>query len=206
MRISESFRLCAAIRSAFNQDVAVRNIVATVDRKWWQTRAADEVVADDDGSGGVTDADGLAHRRLVAAVDDGVVSDAAVAAGSQFDASVPGIEDLAAGDVAFAAADEFDGGAGFCAARTQTLGHKVVQRDVAAVFDALTSEIETSLSKGGPGQFAIPGLCKIVLKDVPAKPKRKGRNPADGSEIWLKPKPASKKLSIRPLKGLKEMI
>jgi hypothetical protein len=45
-----------------------------------------------------------------------------------------------------------------------------------------------------------------VLKDVPAKPKRKGRNPADGSEIWLKPKPASKKLSIRPLKGLKEMI
>ena len=34
----------------------------------------------------------------------------------------------------------------------------------------------------------------------------RGRNPADGSEIWLKPKPASKKLTIRPLKGLKEMI
>ncbi len=79
------------------------------------------------------------------------------------------------------------------------------KKDVAAVFDALTAEIAKSLGKGGAGQFAIPGLCKIVLKDVPAKPKRKGRNPADGQEIWLKPKPASKKLSIRPLKGLKEM-
>lgn len=80
------------------------------------------------------------------------------------------------------------------------------KKDVAAVFDALSDEIAASLAKGGAGQFAIPGLCKIVLKDVPAKPKRKGRNPANGEEIWLKPKPASKKLSIRPLKGLKEMI
>ncbi|MFG0286802.1 MULTISPECIES: HU family DNA-binding protein [Rhodopirellula] len=80
------------------------------------------------------------------------------------------------------------------------------KKDVAAVLDALAAEIEKSLKKGGPGQFAIPGLCKIVLKDVPAKPKRKGRNPANGEEIWLAPKPASKKLTIRPLKGLKEMI
>lgn len=80
------------------------------------------------------------------------------------------------------------------------------KKDVAAVFDALTTEIEKTLSKGGPGQFTIPGLCKIIRKDVPAKPKRKGRNPADGSEIWLDPKPASKKVTIRPLKALKEMI
>jgi nucleoid DNA-binding protein len=80
------------------------------------------------------------------------------------------------------------------------------KKDVAAVFDALTGEIEKAISKNGPGQFSIPGLCKIVRKDVPAKPKRKGRNPADGTEIWLKPKPASKKVVIRPLKGLKEMI
>lgn len=79
------------------------------------------------------------------------------------------------------------------------------KKDVAAVLDALAAEIEKSLKKGGPGQFAIPGLCKIVLKDVPAKPKRKGRNPANGEEIWLAPKPASKKLTIRPLKALKEM-
>lgn len=80
------------------------------------------------------------------------------------------------------------------------------KKDVAAVLDALALEIGKSLKKGGAGQFAIPGLCKIVLKDVPAKPKRKGRNPANGEEIWLAPKPASKKLTIRPLKGLKEMV
>ncbi|MEM9368580.1 MAG: HU family DNA-binding protein [Planctomycetota bacterium] len=80
------------------------------------------------------------------------------------------------------------------------------KKDVAAVLDALAGEIEKALKKGGPGQFAIPGLCKIVIRDVPAKPKRKGRNPATGEEMWYPPKPASKKLSIRPLKGLKEMI
>jgi nucleoid DNA-binding protein len=80
------------------------------------------------------------------------------------------------------------------------------KKDVAAIFDALTVEIGNALSKNGPGQFTIPGLCKIIRRDVPAKPKRKGRNPADGSEIWLEPKPASKKVTIRPLKALKEMI
>jgi len=85
-------------------------------------------------------------------------------------------------------------------------GTELSKKDVAAVFDALFVEIQTQLKKGGAGVFTIPGLCKITLKDVPAKPKRKGRNPADGSEIWLNPKPASKKLSIRPLKALKEIV
>ncbi len=82
----------------------------------------------------------------------------------------------------------------------------LTKKEVGDVFDALSDQIASSLKKGGPGMFTIPGLCKVTLKDVPAKPKRKGRNPADGSEIWLNPKPASKKLTIRPLKGLKEMI
>ena len=85
-------------------------------------------------------------------------------------------------------------------------GTELPKKDVAAVFDGLFTEIEKQLKKSGAGQFTIPGLCKITLKDVPAKPKRKGRNPADGSEIWLNPKPASKKLSIRPLKALKEIV
>ena len=80
------------------------------------------------------------------------------------------------------------------------------KKDVAAVFDALTDEISREMGRNGSGQFTIPSLCKITRKDVEAKPKRKGRNPSDGSEIWLKPKPASKKVVIRPLKGLKEMI
>lgn len=79
------------------------------------------------------------------------------------------------------------------------------KKEVGEVFDALSSEIAKSLANKGPGQFTIPGLCKIVLRDVPAKPKRKGRNPSTGEEMWFPPKPASKKLSIRPLKALKEM-
>lgn len=82
----------------------------------------------------------------------------------------------------------------------------LTKKEVGDVFDALHHEIALSLGKKGAGQFTIPGLCKITLKDVPAKPKRKGRNPANGEEIWLDPKPASKKLTIRPLKGLKEMV
>ena len=80
------------------------------------------------------------------------------------------------------------------------------KKDVAAVFDSLAGQIETELGKGGSGQFTIPGLCKIIRRDVPAKPKRKGRNPATGEEVWFDAKPASKKVVVRPLKGLKEMI
>ncbi len=78
------------------------------------------------------------------------------------------------------------------------------KKDIAAVFDALSDEIEKSLKSAG--QFTIPSLCKISVKHVEAKPKRKGRNPATGEEIWLNPKPASKKLTIRPLKNLKDMV
>ena len=78
------------------------------------------------------------------------------------------------------------------------------KKDIAAVFDFLSEEVSKAMK--GPGQFTIPGLCKIVVKITPAKPKRKGRNPATGEEIWLNPKPASKKVTIRPLKALKEMV
>ena len=80
------------------------------------------------------------------------------------------------------------------------------KQDVAAVFDSLTAQIEAEMKKSGSGQFTIPGLCKIIRRDVPAKPKRKGRNPATGEEVWFDAKPASKKIVVRPLKGLKEMI
>lgn len=79
------------------------------------------------------------------------------------------------------------------------------KKDVAAVFDALTNEISKALSKRGPGQFTMPGLLKIVVKNVPAKPRRQVRNPATGEMIWADPKPASKSVRVRALKSLKEM-
>ncbi|MBW3597803.1 MAG: HU family DNA-binding protein [Planctomycetes bacterium] len=80
------------------------------------------------------------------------------------------------------------------------------KKDIAAVFDALAAEINKNMKRKAAGQFTIPGLCKIVRVEKKALPKRKGRNPATGEEIWLNPKPASTTVKVRPLKALKEMV
>ena len=87
----------------------------------------------------------------------------------------------------------------------EATGH--TKKEVAAFFEALTSEIEKNVAKkGGPGQFTIPGLCKIVVQDKPAMPKREVRNPGTGEMVWAKPRPARKVVKVRPLKGLKDMV
>jgi nucleoid DNA-binding protein len=81
------------------------------------------------------------------------------------------------------------------------------RKDVTAVLEALTSEIEKHIArKGSAGMFTIPGLCKIVVRNKPALPKRQVRNPGTGEMVWAKPRPASKQVKIRPLKGLKDMV
>jgi nucleoid DNA-binding protein len=81
------------------------------------------------------------------------------------------------------------------------------RKEVTSVLDALTTEIEKNISrKGSPGSFTIPGLCKIVVRTKPALPKRQVRNPGTGELVWAKPRPASKQVKIRPLKGLKDMV
>ena len=44
----------------------------------------------------------------------------------------------------------------------------LTKKDVASFFDALGAEIEKNVNKKGCGQFTIPGLCKIVVRDKPA--------------------------------------
>ena len=80
------------------------------------------------------------------------------------------------------------------------------KKDVAAVFDALAGEIEKAISKGGPGQFAIPGLCKIVVQRKPATKEREGTNPFTGEPTIFKAKPARNVIKVRPLKNLKDMV
>ena len=81
------------------------------------------------------------------------------------------------------------------------------KKDVAAVFDALTDEIAKSLSKKGPQNFTIPGLCKIVVQHKPAQPARKGvPNPFKPGELMdVAAKPAKNVVKVRPLKKLKDM-
>ena len=81
------------------------------------------------------------------------------------------------------------------------------KKDVVAVFDALTEEIKKSFGKKGAHAFVLPGLIKIDLKQVKAQPAKKGvKNPLTG-ELYDRPaKPAHKKIRVRALKALKELV
>jgi nucleoid DNA-binding protein len=79
------------------------------------------------------------------------------------------------------------------------------KKDIIAVMDAITEQIQVAVSKSGPGAYTLPGLCKIYVRDVPAKPKREVRNPGTGQMQWADPKPASRQIKVRPLKALKDM-
>lgn len=82
------------------------------------------------------------------------------------------------------------------------------KKQVASVFDALTSEIGKALGKKGTGVFQVPGLCKIVRINKPAQPARKGvPNPFKPGELMdVAAKPAKNVVKVRPLKGLKGMV
>ena len=80
----------------------------------------------------------------------------------------------------------------------------VAPRDVRAVLASLEGAVHGSVSKKGAGTFTLPGLLKINVVNVPAKPKRKGINPFTKEEQWFAAKPATTKLKVRPLKKLKD--
>lgn len=79
---------------------------------------------------------------------------------------------------------------------------------VTAVIDELTSLIERHVKKGGVGEFTMPGLLKIKTVKKPARKARKGvPNPFRPGELMdVAAKPASIKVKVLPLKGLKEMV
>lgn len=79
----------------------------------------------------------------------------------------------------------------------------VAKKEVAAVLDALGAEIKKCLK--GPGVVQIPGLVKISKVKKPAQPARKGVMVL-GQLRDIPAKPASTKVRVRPLKGLKEMV
>ena len=81
------------------------------------------------------------------------------------------------------------------------------KKQVTAVFEALGTEIQKAIGKrGSPGQFTVPGLCKITVQRKPATKERKGINPFTGEETVFKAKPARNVVKCRPLKALKDMV
>jgi nucleoid DNA-binding protein len=82
---------------------------------------------------------------------------------------------------------------------------QLARKDVRAIFDELSALAGKSLAKG-PGQFTIPGLCKMVVRVRPARKARKGINPFTGEETTFKARPKSKTVRIRPIKALKDAV
>jgi nucleoid DNA-binding protein len=79
----------------------------------------------------------------------------------------------------------------------------VETKGVKAVLGALEGTIAASLHKNGVRVFTLPGVLKATAQAVPAKPKRKGKDPFTGEERMFAAKPASVKVKIRALKKLK---
>ena len=80
----------------------------------------------------------------------------------------------------------------------------VAAKDVRALLAALEHTIHASIGKKGAGTFMLPGLFKITVTKVPAKPARKGINPFTGEPATFKAKPATVKVKVRPMKKLKD--
>ena len=82
----------------------------------------------------------------------------------------------------------------------------LTRKEVAAVLEALAADINKSIGKKGVGVYQIPGLCKIVRKQNPARPAREGTDPRTGQPTMFKAKPASTTVKVRALKSLKDMV
>ena len=82
------------------------------------------------------------------------------------------------------------------------------KKQVSSVFDELADLIERHVKKGGAGEFTMPGLLKIKTVKKPARKAQKGvPNPfRPGETMDVAAKPASTRVKVLPLKGLKDFV
>lgn len=83
----------------------------------------------------------------------------------------------------------------------------LTRKEVGAVIDALGDLIGKELSKKGPGVFNVPGLMKVKVVDKPATKETTRPDPFNpGQMMTVKAKPASRRVKILALKGLKDKV
>ncbi|MFT5011569.1 MAG: nucleoid DNA-binding protein [Patiriisocius sp.] len=82
------------------------------------------------------------------------------------------------------------------------------KKQVTSVLNELSDLIQRHVKKGSAGEFTLPGLLKIKTVKKPARKARKGvPNPFRPGEVMnIAAKPASTKIKVLPLKGLKEFV
>ena len=82
--------------------------------------------------------------------------------------------------------------------------HGIPKKQAIEMFAGFVADIGRVLKKGS--KIRIPNLGVLQVRIRPARPARKGRNPATGEEIQIKASKASKKVGFRVAKGLSEAI
>ncbi|UYV12131.1 MAG: HU family DNA-binding protein [Phycisphaera sp.] len=82
----------------------------------------------------------------------------------------------------------------------------ISKKEVAQVFDTMSTMIAADLKKGSVGTFNVPGMMKVTVQRKPATKARKGINPFTKEPTVFKAKPARNVVKVRPLKALKDMV
>jgi nucleoid DNA-binding protein len=81
----------------------------------------------------------------------------------------------------------------------------LTKKQIGDVFDSMRNLIKRELSTTGPGEFVLPDMLKLKVRNVEAQFAKQFRNPATGA-IIIRDVPASRKLRATPLKRLKELV
>ena len=80
--------------------------------------------------------------------------------------------------------------------------HGVPKKQATAMLTGVVADMSRALKRGS--RIRIPDLGIFQVRVRPARPARKGRNPATGQEIQIKATKASKRVAFRVAKTLKE--
>lgn len=82
----------------------------------------------------------------------------------------------------------------------------LTKKNIILVFEELAKTIQDHLKINEPSKFVLPGILKITTKVVPEQKERVGLNPFTKKEMIYKFKPAMKKIKIKALKTLRDLI
>lgn len=80
------------------------------------------------------------------------------------------------------------------------------KKNIEIVFSELLVIIKEHMIKNGPEKFILPGFFKLTAKHIPSQKEKEGINPFTKEKMLFKAKPASRKLKIRILKNLREIL
>lgn len=80
------------------------------------------------------------------------------------------------------------------------------KKNINSVFAELIETIKEHMKKDGPEKFILPGLIKLTVKNIPEQKEKIGFNPFTKKEMVFKAKPSTRKIKVRILKNLKDMV